>query len=63
LFLTPPKPARIFAAHEARPPGVNYNYPPRGDVVSITIGYPARPDQLKRGLTFSQSSCSDFMTC
>ncbi len=29
------------------PPGVNYNYPPRGEVTSIMIGYPAPPGLAK----------------
>jgi hypothetical protein len=33
--------------NEGPPPGVNYNYPPRGDVVSTMIGYPAPPGLAK----------------
>jgi len=29
---------------EGPPTGVNCNYPPRGEIVSITIGYPASVD-------------------
>ena len=33
--------------NQGPPPGVNYNYPPRGGVTSIMIGYPAPPGLAK----------------
>jgi hypothetical protein len=35
---------------EGPPTGVNCNYPPRGEIVSITIGYPA-PVNIANNLT------------
>jgi ABC-type glycerol-3-phosphate transport system substrate-binding protein len=41
---------------EGPPKGVNYNYPPRGDVVSIMIGYPA-PTQIANHLYAQGTIC------
>ena len=38
------------------PPGVNYNYPPRGGVTSIMIGYPA-PPELNKALFAQGTIC------
>ena len=41
---------------EAPPKGVNYNYPPRGDVVSLMIGYPA-PVNIANNLLAQGTIC------
>ena len=41
---------------KGRRTGVNYNYPPRGDVVSTMIGYPA-PVNIANNLTAQGTIC------
>ena len=42
--------------NEGPPKGVNYNYPPRGDVVSTMIGYPA-PVNIANNMTTQGTIC------